>query len=190
MSHPGHAIDWRSIQRLAQHEARRLRRSLGLPVHDLADLRQELLVDLIARLPAYNPAKAEIGAFARVCFRHAALRIAAQHARRRRAARTVFLDDPLPGAEGLTLADLLTEGESYAAWLGQPTDPIAALERRLDLEGAAAVISPEDFALCAALGRHTPHELGAQGGMPRMRIYRRIRELRLQMLAAGIPSAA
>ena len=36
------------------------------------------------------------------------------------------------------------EGDGYAAWCGQSTDAIVALERRLDLERAAGAIAPED----------------------------------------------
>ena len=78
----------------------------------------------------------------------------------------------------------------YSAWCGQPTDDIAALERRLDLARAGEAIDESDHPLCAALTEHTPHELGAQRTMPRMRIYRRIREMRLRLLTAGLGSAA
>lgn len=182
--------DLHTIQRIAAEEARRLARSLGLPAEDHDDFRHDLLVDLLPRLPAYDPARGTLGGFARVCMRHAALRIAQQHLHRRRVARTISLNDPLPGGDGLTLADILSEADGYGSWCGQPTDRIAALERRLDLERAAGAIDPEDRPLCAALSAKTPHQLAAQGVLPRARIYRRIREMRLRLLASGIPSAA
>jgi C-5 cytosine-specific DNA methylase len=43
--------------RHADAAARKLRRKLNLPSHDLDDLRQELLVDLIAPMPSYDPAR-------------------------------------------------------------------------------------------------------------------------------------
>lgn len=176
--------------RLADATAASLRRSLRLPRDNHDDLRQDLLVDLLARLPAYDPARGPFGAFARVCIRHAATRITAKVKRERAERHAMGLDDIVPGAEGLTLADTLGENQGYAAWCGQQTDEIASLERRLDLERAAGAIDPDDHPLCAALSRHTPHEFGEQRTMPRMRIYRRIREIRLRLLAAGIPSAA
>lgn len=182
------SIDWRSIQRLAQEEARRLSRKLSLSTEDRDDFCQDLLVDLLARLPAYDPARGEMGAFARVCLRHAALRIAVQQARRRRSARAVSLDDPLAGAEELTLADVLGEADSYAAWLGQPVDPIAELERRLDLERAAHAIPADDLPLCQALARGEPHP-ARQAGLSRTTAFRRLQEIRLRLLAAGIPAA-
>ncbi|SUE62867.1 Uncharacterised protein [Roseomonas gilardii subsp. rosea] len=176
--------------RLATQEARRLCRSLGLPAHEREDLRQDLLVDFLARLPAFDSARAEIEAFAMVCFRHAGARIARRVQRERAARHPRSLDDTLPNTDGLTLADTIGEVDGYGAWCGQSTDAIAALERRLDLERAAGAIAAQDYPLCAALSEHTPHEFGEQKTMPRMRIYRRIREMRLRLLAAGIPSAA
>ena len=157
MSRPINPADLPAIQRIATEEAMRLCRSLGLPPQDRADVGNDLLADLLARLPAYDPSKGTLGGFARVCMRHAAFRMAQKHRHQRRVARTVSLDDPLPGGDGLTLADTLSEG---------------------------------DHSLCAALTTATPHEVAAQGAMPRARIYRRIREMRLRLLAAGIPSAA
>jgi RNA polymerase sigma-70 factor (ECF subfamily) len=190
MCRPINPADVSALQRIATEEAMRVCRGLGLAPQDRADLRQDLLADLLSRLPAYDPAKGTLGAFARVCLRHAACRIAQKHRQQRRVAKTVSLDEPLPGGVGLTLADVLSEADGYAAWCGQQTDMTAALERWLDLERAGSAIDPEDHPLCAALTTATPHEVAAQGAMPRARIYRRIREMRLRLLAAGIPSAA
>lgn len=175
---------------LAGVAASALCRSLGLPPEDREDFRQDLLVDLLTRLPAYDPARGEFGAFARVCIRNAAALIAGKARRHRAARHPRSLDDVVPDTEGLTLGDTIAEADGYGAWCGQSTDAIGALERRLDLERAAGAIAPEDYPLCAALSAHTPHEFGEQKTMPRMRIYRRIREMRLRLLAAGIPSAA
>ena len=47
--------DLQILHHEAELVARRLVRRLRLPNCDLADLRQELLLDLIARLPAFDP---------------------------------------------------------------------------------------------------------------------------------------
>ena len=65
--------------------AARLRRRLRPAACDHDDLRQELLVDLIRRLPAYDPARGSLGAFANVVLRNQATRIAARVMRERRA---------------------------------------------------------------------------------------------------------
>ena len=142
------------------------------------------------RIPSFDPSRAEIVVFARVYFRHEAARIARRVFRERATRHLLSLDDVVPGTDGLTLSDLIAESDGYGAWCGQPTDAIASLERRLDLERAADAINPEDHPLCAVLAEQTPHEFSEQRTMPRARIYRRIREMRLRLLAAGIPSAA
>lgn len=182
--------DLAPVHCLAAKEAKRLCRTLHLPEHEREDLRQDLLLDFLVRLPAFDAGKADLPAFAMVCFRHAGSRIARRVTAERAARHPRSLDDAIPNIDGLTLGDTIAEADGYAAWCGQSTDAIATLERRLDLERAAYAIDPEDHPLCAALSEHTPHEFGEQKTMPRMRIYRRIREMRLRLLAAGIPSAA
>lgn len=182
--------DLSPVYEIATREARRLCRRLSLPRHEQEDIQQDLLADFLTRLPAYDPAKAELAAFAMVCMRHAGTRIARRVRAERRARHHLSLNDVLPGTEGVTLGSTLSTGDSYAAWCGQPMDDIAALERRRDLARAGEDIDPDDHPLCAALTEHTPHELGELGTMPRMRIYRRIREMRLRLLAAGLDSVA
>jgi hypothetical protein len=97
----------------------------------------------------------------------------------------------VPGQEEeLTLADIIPECAGYAAWCGQQTDAVVALERRLDLDRAAAVLDQRDHSICASLAQSTPHELSQQGPLPRSVLYRRIREMRLRLLAGGIAAAA
>lgn len=182
--------DLTPVYNVANREAHRLCRSLSLPRHEQEDIQQDLLADFLTRLPAYEPDKAELAAFAMVCMRHAGTRIAHRVHTERRARHPLSLDDVLPGTEGMTLGCTLGNADSYGAWCGQPTDDIAALEVRLDLARAGEEIDPGDYPLCAALTERTPHEFGEQGTMPRMRIYRRIREMRLRLLSGGLGSVA
>jgi RNA polymerase sigma-70 factor (ECF subfamily) len=64
--------------------ARRLVRQLRLPRADLDDVRQDLLVDLIARLPAYDADRGTLGAFAGAILANRATRIANKAKRERR----------------------------------------------------------------------------------------------------------
>ncbi|MBX6745374.1 MAG: sigma-70 family RNA polymerase sigma factor [Acetobacteraceae bacterium] len=177
--------------RLADAAARRLCRALRLPAQEREDIRQDLICDLLHRLRRFDPARGDLRAFAAVVFRHRAARLAEQIRRERAGRAGVSLDDPLPGGDGLTVGDALLEEEGYGAWCGQGVDRIGALERRLDLErAAAAAIAPEDLPLCAALAADTPHAVAKQGLVPRPVLYRRLREMRLRLLAAGIAAAA
>jgi hypothetical protein len=53
-------------------------RRYRLPADSRDDLRHDLLVDLFARLPAFDPRRGHIGAFAAVVIRHCVTRIAAR----------------------------------------------------------------------------------------------------------------
>jgi RNA polymerase sigma-70 factor (ECF subfamily) len=178
------------VHPLAARYARRLCQTLGRPSHEREDFEQDMLLDLLTRLPGFDPARGTLAAFATVCFQHRASRLATRLRREMRERHAASLDDAVPGQEeDLTLADIIPESEGYAAWCGQQTNAFAALERRLDLERAGAVLDKRDHGICAQLTQCTPHELGQQGPLPRSVLYRRIGEMRLQLLAGGIATA-
>jgi hypothetical protein len=177
------------IRPIAKSQASRLRRTLGRPGHEQEDMEQDLLLDLITRLRSFDPARGTLAAFATICFQHRAARLATRLRREKRERHDATLDDAVPGQEEpLTLADIIPESEGYAAWCGQNTNAVAALERRLDLDRASALLDARDLDICVALSRATPHEVGRQGLLPRSVLYRRIREMRLRLLIGGITS--
>ena len=189
MAHQLSLGDLDIIRPIAKTQARRLRRALGRPGHEQEDIEQDLLLDLITRLPSFDPARGSLAAFATVCFQHRAARLATRFRREKRERHNATLDDAVPGQEEpLTLADIIPESEGYAAWCGQNTNAVAALERRLDLDRASALLDARDLDICVALSRATPHEVGRQGLLPRSGLYRRIREMRLRLLIGGISS--
>jgi RNA polymerase sigma-70 factor (ECF subfamily) len=191
MSHRLALADLDAVHSIARCQARRLCRTLGRPDHEREDIEQDMLLDLLTRLPSFDPARGTLAAFATVCFQHRASRLATRLRREQRERHAASLDDAVPGQEeALTLADIIPESAGYAAWCGQQTDAVAALERRLDLDRAGAIIDQRDHCICASLTQSTPHELGKQGPLPRSALYRRIGEMRLCLLAAGIVAAA
>ena len=96
------------------------------------------------------------------------------------------VDDPISGRDGVTLLDTLAEDDGYLAWMGSPTDPIAALEARLSINRALNTLSPEHIGLCAELAIGSIGREGAESGPSRATLYRRLHEVRLRLLAAGI----
>ena len=104
--------------------ARRLHRKLALPAADLDDLRHDLLIDLICRLPGFDARRGTIGAFAGIVLRNQCARIAIRHHRRRRAqGGTVLSLDAPAGSSVEPLGCLLAESDGLAAWHGQDRDP-------------------------------------------------------------------
>lgn len=171
--------------------ARRLVRQLRLPRADLADVRQDLLVDLIARLPAYDPERGPLGPFAGTVLSNRATRIANKLKRERRmyGATPISLDDTVPESDGLTRSDLLSEADGLSALFGQPVDAFAAAEHRLDVERGLGSLEPADGALCAALSRTTVDCLAASGHGARSSLYRRVKDIRLALTATGMRAA-
>ncbi|SRR5581483_8645281 len=189
-----HAISPSDLQ-LITHEAdiaaRRLLRQLRLSRVDLSDLRQELLLDLIARLPAFDPDRGSLGAFAGIVMANRATRIANKVKRDRRlyGAMPASLDETLPDSDGATRGDLVAEEDGLAAYFGQPVDAFAEVERRLDVERGLGTLDPNDGTLCAALSRTTVDRLAGGGRRARSSLYRRVKDIRLALLAAGLRAA-
>jgi RNA polymerase sigma-70 factor (ECF subfamily) len=175
----------------ADAEARRLVRRLRLSRAEIDDIRQDLLVDLIARLPAFDRERGSLGAFAGVVLRNHATRIAARIKRERATfgAVPVSLDEVPPGRDGAPRGALTAEEDGFFAWLGQPVDAFAAVEQRLDVERGLGTLDPRDGALCAALAHTTVESLAAQGRGSRSGLYRRLKDIRLALMAHGLEAA-
>lgn len=178
------------LRRKADVAAARLIRQCRLPFHECEDLRQEILVDIFARLKAFDPSRGSLGAFAEIIVLHHASRLAARIRRERAVFAPVSLDDPIADEDGSTIGDTIANSDGYLALHGQLTDPIDEAERRLDLERALSCLEPTDLRLCARLINRSPNELSRDGMGARASVYRWVRELRLQLMAAGIPAAA
>ncbi len=166
---------------------RRLHRKLALPAADLDDLRQDLLVDLICRLPGFDARRGSIGAFANIVLRNRSSRIAIRHHRQRRAqGGTVFsLDAPVAGGTE-PLGCLLTQTDGLAGWHGQDRCAVEDAETRHDLARALAEM-PQDFrGLCSALGTCAVADLARREGISRSALYRRLARLRLDLAMRGL----
>jgi RNA polymerase sigma-70 factor (ECF subfamily) len=192
---PMHSPISRDDLQIVLHEAdiaaRRLTRQLRLPRAELDDVRQDLLVDLIARLLAYNAERGSLGAFAGIVLRNQATRIAAKVRRQRQlhGVVAVSLDELVPESNGLTRGDLVAEADGLAALLGQPVDAFAEIDRRLDVERAMGGLGDGDGRLCAELSRATADRLAASGHGARSSLYRRVKDLRLALTAMGLQAA-
>ena len=171
--------------------ARRLVRQLRLPRADLDDVRQDLLVDLIARLPAYDAGRGTLGAFAGAILANRATRVANKAKRERRmyGAMPISLDETIPESDGLTRGDLVADVDGLSALFGQSVDAFASAAHRLDVERGLGLLEPADGALCAALSRTTVDRLAASGHGARSSLYRRVKDIRLALTAIGMRAA-
>lgn len=189
-----HAISASDLQLLlleADSAARRLVRRMRLPRAELDDIRQDLLVDLIARLPAFDPKRGSLGAFAGIVMANRAARLAHKVKRERRlyGAVPTSLDETLPEGDGATRGDLVSEEDGLSAYFGQRVDAFADVERRLDVERGLGALDPDDARLSAALSQSNIDELVDRGHAARSSLYRRVKNIRLALLAAGLKAA-
>jgi RNA polymerase sigma-70 factor (ECF subfamily) len=189
MQRPISEPDLVTIMAEADAAAARLRRRLGLPRADLDDLRQDLLLDLIRRLPAFDVRRGSIGAFAGIVLRNQASRIATRIARERRAAggRMLSLDER--GADGISIADRLGENDSLSAWHGHCVALEAVIDARIDLARALGALRARDRSLCAAVTQFPIRGLVGRGFGSRATLYRRLRNLRCVLAAHGARAA-
>lgn len=182
--------DIETIIREADAAARRLRRKLCMPICEREDLGQDLLVDLLRRLPAYDPARGSIGAFANIVLRNQSSRIAMRHHRQRRAqgGSLLSLEVPLAGARE-PVGNTLTEDDGLAAWHGGTCCAAAVTELRHALQAALARLPVEDRRFCAALAHRPVTALAAEGFGSRSALYRRLADLRHVLTAHGLGPA-
>jgi len=182
--------DIETIIREADAAAQRLRRKLSMPVCEREDLGQDLLVDLLRRLPSYDPARGSIGAFANIVLRNQSSRIAMCHHRQRRAqgGSLLSLEVPLAGTRE-PVGDTLTEGDGLAAWHGQTCCAAAVTELHHALQAALARLPAEDRRFCAALAHRPVTALAAEGFGSRSALYRRLADLRHVLTVHGLGPA-
>jgi len=174
----------------ADAAARRLRRKLVLPAADHDDLRQDLLVDLICRLPGFDARRGSIGAFANIVLRNQSSRIAMRHHRQRRVqgGPLLSLEVPLAGTRE-PVGDTLTEDDGLAAWHGQTCCAAAVTELCHAMETALARLPAEDRRFCAALAHRPVTALAAEGFGSRSALYRRLADLHHVLTAHGLGPA-
>lgn len=182
--------DIETIIHEADVAAQRLRRKLCMPVCEREDLGHDLLVDLLRRLPAFDPARGSIGAFANIILRNQSSRIAIRHHQQRRAqgGTILSLEVPLAG-ETEPVGATLTEADGLAAWHGQDRTALDDCDDRHALETALARLPAEDRRFCAALAHRPVTALAAEGFGSRSALYRRLANLRHVLTAHGLGPA-
>jgi len=178
------SADLAIIQREADAAAKRLARRLDLSADARCDICQELLVDLLARLRSFDPARGTLGAFAGRIVANQSCCIAKRILRERRMTPCSLDQDD----SGLR-PDCIPEDHGLCALFGQPADARREVEARLDVARCGSRLTAAEAALCGWLAEHPVAELVRQGLGSRSSIYRRITELRALFAACGLASA-
>jgi len=195
----------------ADSAARRLRRRLGLPACDREDLGQDLLIDLLRRLPAFDPDRGSLGAFAGLILRNQSSRISIRIMRERRAqgGGLLSLDAPSDGDDQRPLAEIIGQDEGLSAWHGLgvgidvaalvpvPLAPVLRVRKaaaEVQWEGRSVILSRQIFPvferlLEKALSRDQVASQSHVEGTTAREAKDLIRELRDAFKAAGFSDA-
>ena len=157
------AVDPFVIQQ-AEISAGRLIGRHGFTSDDWDDLRQDLLLDYLERLPQFDGGRGALRGFMFGVVRHRAAQLVARQCR-----RVQFVPD------GCTESDGSRHG--YAA---------VDYDLRLDVEAAVSRLPEHLRELAQLLSEHTPREVSRATGKSRSRVYQMIGEIRAAFHEAGL----
>ena len=175
---------------LIRFKARQLVGKAGFTASDREDIEQELILDLLRRLPKYNPKRAQRNTFiARVVEHRLASLIEAQKAGIRDYRRCrCSLNERFEDADGRSVERVDTfDQEDYLLRTGGQS--MTATELSALAIDVAAVIEglPHELRnLCRRLKAETVTEISRDTGVPRGTIYESIKKLREIFKDAGL----
>lgn len=160
-------------------QARRLARIMRLGADHVADLEQEILLDLIKRLPAYDSKRGRPSTFVSLVAANKARRLLMRHhVERLRWGESVLSLDELD-ADAL---DARTCREDFG-WDG--IDPVDAFELRHDVAAVFDALPADLRDLCTSLASCSVSQIARVFGCSRAAVYRDIARLRTAFVAAG-----
>jgi len=174
---------------LIRHKAKQLVGQAGFTQSDRQDLEQEMVLDLLQRLPHYDPRRAQRNTFiARIVEHKVASILKARTAAKR--------DYRLHGG---SLNEQIDDGDGHAMELVDTVDQEQYLRRigggfiteadrrdlRLDLAEIAAGLPPELRSLCDRLRFETVTEISKTTGVPRPTIYDALKRIKARLREAG-----
>jgi len=149
----------------AVHHTRRIARHRGLTPDDRDDLRQNILLALLARAHRYDQLRGATATYMKVLIRHAVVDQA-------RAVRTSLL---------------LIDAEAGVPDIAVPTDQEQHLICRLDLARTLADLAPPLLDIVSLIAQHgSAADAHRASALPLCTFYRRLAEVRMQLRAGGL----
>lgn len=175
--------------RLISIKARQVVRRPGFTPSDWPDVEQDLALDLLRRLPRFDPARASLRTFVnRVVEHRISTLIEAREAAMRDHRRHGTLHEEVsdPDGEAAELLDLLDE-ESCRERVGLPVrDPFGDADLRADLEEALRTLPTHLRDLARRLQKDSPSEVARSTGIPRTTLLKRMGRIRAHLDRAGL----
>ena len=175
---------------LIRFKARQLVGKAGFTASDREDLEQEMILDLLRRLPKYDPKRAQLNTFiARVVEHRVATLIQAQKAGIRDYRRCrCSLNDCFEDEDGRLVERAETfDQEDYLLRTGTQSRSSEELNRlTIDVVAILEGLPHELRNLCRRLKAETVTEISRDTGVPRGTIYESIKKLREIFEDAGL----
>lgn len=176
--------------KIIKHKARRLVGSAGFVEEDRHDLEQELAVDLLRRLPHFDPALAKRETFiARIVEHQVATLVESQKAGvRDYRCCAGSLDERRPDEEGepSETPPALDNDEYRRETVARARRDEELGELRRDLNKVLAELPPDLRSLCLRLLTSTVSDVSRETGVPRGTVYEAIGKLRTRFERAGL----
>lgn len=176
--------------RIIRYKARQLVGRVGFIESDRQDLEQEMVFDLLRRLPKFKPERAQRNTFiARVVEHKVATIIEAQKAGMRDYRLcSCSLNDRFENEEGGSVERIDTiNQDDYLQRTGKLSRPISDLRGlSIDVRSAVEKLPPELRELCKRLQVESVTEISRDTGIPRGTIYESIKKLRTLFEDAGL----
>ena len=168
--------------RIIKHKARQLIGSRGFAESDRDDLEQEMMLDLLHRLPKYDSNKAQRNTFVARIVEHKVSIIIEERSAGKRDWRlcTASMNDKLDFGESGSVERLeVYDMDEYLRQTGQLSRPSSErMELSIDLRSTISSLPPELSDLCERLQTMNVSEISRDTGIPRGTLYDRIKELR------------
>lgn len=175
---------------LIKHKAWTLIGTIGFTISDRDDLEQELALDILRRLPKFDPERAQLMTFiARIIDNKIASIIEARKSRFYDfRLHSHSLNEHTQDAEGWTIerGDEIDEDDylQHTGWHCRPACEL--LDLKADVARILPRLSPELRELCSRLQTQNVTDISADMGVPRYRIYAEIARLRDAFEQAGL----
>jgi len=173
-----------------RRRARQLARTEGFAAQDIEDIRQDLIVDLLERLPKFDPAKATCNTFvARIIERKVAKLIRDRNCEKRDPRREeCSLNECIDDGEGGSVEHIQTiAAEEADRRLGrQARSDQETAELALDVEAVLKRLPDNLRRLCELLKTGSIADAARAMGVPRTTLHDHVKKLRQVFEAAGL----
>ena len=168
--------------------AKRLSRQRRYRLWDWEDLRQEMYLRILERLPQFDPQRGCFNAFVKMIVRQLAANLRRHcEAQMRNGGQEISLATLVAGEGGcVELAELIDLADQNRRLQRTPLSDRDEADSRLDVSAFLASLSRRHREIARLLQVLTPSEIAEKLGMHRSTIYTAIRNLRVLMAEAGL----